>query len=393
MIFRIAECAFWVSLVGIFYAYFLYPIILFLSYCLSQLRRDWNYLTSRRDRRIPRLIREQVPGVSLIVPVYNEEFHLPLKIENLYRLDYPAERLEIIFVSDGSTDGSNHILRLLDRPDIQKIFLPERRGKSTALNHAVAAAQHEILVFSDSSTLFAPNALQNLLRHFADPSVGVVCGALEFRGSSESRQTEGLYWKYESMLRLMEARLGATLTASGAIYALRRNCYSPLKPDTVIDDFVIPMRARKAGYRVLYDPEAVAMEFAPASVSGEFARRVRLAVGSFRALGELVKVPLDGMTALAFVSHKILRWVVPFLLLGLLASNALLWDRPAYGLALVGQLMFYLWAALGFVFRDRVQRVRYALVGYFLLAMNLAFLVGFLRFLTGREEATWQRVS
>jgi len=223
--------------------------------------------------------------------------------------------------------------------------------------------------------------------------VGVVCGGLEFQRTSESRETEGVYWKYESMLRLMEARLGATLTASGALFALRRAAFRPLDPRTVIEDFVIPMNARSLGYAVLYDPEATAIEFAASSVSGEFTRRVRLAVGSFRALKGFLMAGLDGFTGIAFVSHKLLRWVLPFLLIALLVSNAFLLNKSLYRAALFGQLLFYLWACVGFVFRHRLQRVRYALIGYFLLAMNMAFLVGFFRFVAGREDGVWQRVN
>src|SRR5437899_19822 len=249
----------------------------------------------------------------------------------------PSGRLEVIFVSDGSTDATNAILRAAGDPRIRCIYLPTRGGKSSALNQAVAKAHDEILIFSDAATRFAADAVQKLARHFADPRVGAVCGSLDFEASPESRQTEGVYWKYESMLRLMEARLGATLTASGAIYALRRKCYLPLATDAVIEDFVIPMNARRLGYEVVYDPEAVATDFAAASVRGEFTRRVRLAVGSFRNISELIRTPLPSFTRLAFFSHKLLRWVVPILLIGMFVSNALLWDKPLYRIAFTGQ--------------------------------------------------------
>jgi len=202
-----------------------------------------------------------------------------------------------------------------------------------------------------------------------------------------------VYWRYESALRLMEGRLGATLAASGAIYALRRECYIPLTADVLIDDFVIPMHARKQGYRVVFDPEAVATEFAAESVRDEFTRRVRLAVGSFRALGEFLRIPLPPFTFVAFVSHKVLRWTLPFLMIGLLVSNVWLLDGVFYRTTFIAQLLFYGWAALGFLFRDRMRRVRFGLIGYFLLSIHFAFLVGFARYLTGREKATWRRVT
>lgn len=141
--------------------------------------------------------------------------------------------MQILVVSDGSTDATNEILKNIPDPNVEVIFLPQRSGKATALNQGVLRARHEILVLSDASTLFAPDAVRNLARHFTDPSVGAVCGALRFHASSESQQTEGLYWKYESMIRLMEGRLGATLTASGAVYALRRKAYLPLDSKTI----------------------------------------------------------------------------------------------------------------------------------------------------------------
>ena len=175
----------------------------------------------------------------------------------------------------------------------------------------MTAASHEIIVFSDASTLFAPDAVRKLVRHFGDPHVGVACGTLGFEGNPEFQRTEGVYWRYEKALRVMESRLGATLTASGAIYALRRAAWRPLTPDVMIDDFVVPFAARGLGYGVVFDPEARATDVAEESVAHEFARRVRLAVGSFRALGQLARVRLDAFTSRAFFSHKLLRWVLP----------------------------------------------------------------------------------
>jgi cellulose synthase/poly-beta-1,6-N-acetylglucosamine synthase-like glycosyltransferase len=381
-------CAF---LIG--YTYFLYPIFLFLVYAFLQIRRDWQYLKGRRDRRCPSPTVPELPFVSMVVPAYNEAKHLPDKLANILKLDYPQDKLEVIFVSDGSNDGTNQILEDLNAPNVRTVFLRERHGKPLALNQAVMAARYGILVFSDAATLFDADALQKLIRHFGKPGVGAVCGALRFRGTTVSEQTEGVYWRYESMLRLMESRLGATLTASGAIYALRRECYQPLPADSVIEDFVIPMNARKLGYEVLYDPEARGTEFAAESVRGEFRRRVRLAIGSFRNLGEFLRVPLPRFARIAFLSHKVLRWMVPFLLIGILLSNAFLLGELPYRIAAVSQLLFYVWAVLGLVLHDRLQKLRFGLVGYFLLAMNLAFLVGFIRYLSGKTEATWERAS
>jgi cellulose synthase/poly-beta-1,6-N-acetylglucosamine synthase-like glycosyltransferase len=376
------------------YTYAMYPVILFVIYSAIQIRRDWNYLTARHSRRQQDVTLEALPAVTLIVPAYNEEDCLAAKIRNIGEIQYPPEKLETIFISDGSTDRTNEILSGLRNPHIRTLLLPERKGKANALNVAVAESRHELLILSDSSSMFAPNAIQKLARHFSDSRVGAVCGAIEFQRTDESVHTEGVYWNYEGMLRLMEARLGATLTASGALYALRKAAFQPLSVLTTIEDFVIPMNARRLGYSVLYDPEATAIEYAANSVSGEFTRRVRLATGSFRALKGLLQTRMDSFTLIAFVSHKLLRWILPFLLIALLSSNAALIGHSPIFLALFcGQSLFYAWACLGFVFRRKLRQVPGALIGYFVLAMNVAFLVGFFRVFTGRGKGTWQRVS
>lgn len=384
---------FWLSLFGIAYTYFLYPAVLFVLYCFSQAWRDLRYLVGRRSRRARVSEFGPLPYVSIVIAAYNEELVLPGKIANLRSLDYPSDRVEIILVSDGSNDGTNRILSEIKDKQFRTVLLAERSGKANALNHGVAAASHEILVFSDASTLLAPAALKMLVRHFAEPKAGAVCGALQFKNSLESQQTEGVYWKYESMLRLMEARLGATLTASGAMYAVRRDCYRPIPTGCIVDDLIIPMNVRRAGFGVKYDPEAIAYEEAAESVKGEFKRRVRIALGSFLALFYLAPCLLDPMTAFAFVSHKFLRWILPLLQLALLASNLALWSQPPYRWFLMAQMLFYLWAILGMVFKKRLLRVRFALVPYFLTAMNIAYLIGLIKAFGSRQKATWDRVT
>jgi cellulose synthase/poly-beta-1,6-N-acetylglucosamine synthase-like glycosyltransferase len=236
---------FWACFFLVAYTYALYPAVLFLVSSATRLSR----------RGAVGAGAPPLPAVSMVIPAHNEERHLPAKLANLAALDYPRDRLEVLFVSDGSTDATNKILgRAAEAGKLTLLALPARGGKSNALNQAVPRARHDILVFSDAATLFAPDAVSKMVRHFEDPRVGVVCGALQFQASTESRQTEGLYWRYESLLRRMESRIGVTLTASGAIYALRRACFVPLAADTLVEDLVVPMTARRLGFRVLYDP-------------------------------------------------------------------------------------------------------------------------------------------
>jgi cellulose synthase/poly-beta-1,6-N-acetylglucosamine synthase-like glycosyltransferase len=191
----------------------------------------------------------------------------------------------------------------------------------------------------------------------------------------------------------MESRLCATVNASGAIYALRRKCFVPLRAGDLIDDFLIPMNARKFGYKVIEDPEAVATEFSTDTVKGEFTRRARLAVGSFRALRRMELASLRGFTGFAFVSHKLLRWFLPFLLVATLVSNLFLLGTPLYRAAFATQIAFYFWGSLGFMFHEQMKKVRFALLAYFLLTVHVAFLVGFWRCFFGEPKTTWERAN
>lgn len=388
-----SQVLFWALLFLVAYTYLLYPAGLVAAYAVVQLRRDLRYLAGRRDRRRGQLPDAELPPVSVVIASHNEEATLPARLDNLRVVDYPRDRLEVLFVSDGSTDGTNDLLRGAADPCVRALCLPARGGKVNALNQGVLAARQDLLVLSDTATLFEPDTLRQLVRHFADPAVGVVCGTIRFQGAGGYGQTEGVYWRYESMLRLMEGRLGATLTASGALYAVRRAAYVPPSPDVMIEDFVVPMHARKLGYRVVYDPEAVATDVPASTVSGEFTRRVRIAAGSFHALGTLVRMPFHLPTVVAFVSHKLLRWLLPFLLIGLLVSSLLLWGTPPYRLAAIGQLAFYAWAIAGWRLQRWMRRVPFGLLPYYLTAIHLAFLVGFVQFVRGRQRVTWQQVS
>lgn len=386
----VPKVIFWLSGFLVLYTYLLYPCLLFLVYASVQSWRDLRYVGGRENRRVG--AGTSLPRVALVISAYNEQDCIADKIDNILATQYPDGLFRAVIVSDGSTDGTNSILATVSDPRIKIVLLPENQGKANALNQAVAMVEEEIVVFTDASTMFAPDTVQKLVRHFQDPTIGVACGSLIFRGSSESKQTEGVYWNYECALRLMEARLGATLTASGAIYALRRECYRPLGASTMIEDLVVPLRVREQGFRVVYDPEAIGYEIAAESVAGEFTRRVRIATGSFRVLSEVSWSSLKGFSGIAFFSHKVLRWLVIFLLAAILACNLLLVGDPLYRALAAAQVTFYAWAAFGYVFRDHMRRVRFGLVGYFLIAMNLAFFIGFIRYMRGRENAAWEKV-
>lgn len=388
-----ALAVFWTAVAMVIYAHIGYPVVLFVCYGLVQMKRDWQFLHHRRDRRRGELPDAELPTVTMLFAAYNEEEHLAEKLENTKQLQYPEGKLQVVIVSDGSSDRTNAILAAVNDPRFEVVIRTERAGKCAALAVAVERARNNIFVLCDGSTMFAPDALRKLVRHFQDPAIGAVCGALSFQCNAESSQTEGLYWKYETALRLMEARMGATLTPSGAIYAVRGDIYKPPSPDVLVDDILTLMNVRSSGYEVHYDPEAKAVDFPATSVAGEFHRRVRIGTGSFRALPALLRTPKTRFTSFAFFSHKLLRWILPVLMILIFASNLFLLHNGFYRIALLAQVTILLWAALGYVFRVSLSSVRFSLVGYFLVAMNLAFLVGLVRSLSGGKEASWQRSS
>jgi cellulose synthase/poly-beta-1,6-N-acetylglucosamine synthase-like glycosyltransferase len=388
----IAVVTFWISGFLIAYTYFIYPLILLMFFSFAQIVRDLYYLMGRSNRRA-RIGKQDLPSVSIIMAAHNEQEYLPAKLENLKTLEYESGKLEIIIVSDGSEDRTNELLQGVSDPRIRVEILKERQGKPNALNHAVAMAKGEILVFCDAATIFREDTTQMLVRHFTNPKIGVVCGSLKFEASDESKQTEGIYWKYETILRLMEARLGATLTASGALYAIRKSAFSPIAKSTVLEDLIIPMNARKKGFAVAYDPEAIGIEYAAATVAGEFTRRVRIAMGSFRSIAQLSAIPMDFFTILALVSHKFARWFVFLFAAALMISNLFLLSKPLYQATAVAQALFYLAALYGYLFRSRDHGMRVAKLGYFLVAMNWAFVVGLYRCLAGRDGVKWQKVA
>ena len=238
---------FWVAAGLVVYPYTLYPILLFAAYSLVQMRRDWQYVSARHDRRVGRRRSEELPAIAVVIAARNEERDLPATLASVLASDYPADKMQVVVVSDGSTDGTNALLESIADPRLRPVVMPKAMGKAHAINVGVGMSTGEVIVLCDASTVLRPGTIEALVRHFADPSMGVVCGYLLFRRTRESELTEGLYWRFESAIRIMETRLGATLTASGALYAVRRTCYTKLEPDVVLDDFVVPLAARRAG--------------------------------------------------------------------------------------------------------------------------------------------------
>lgn len=383
----IARVVFWLTGGLIVYAYAGFPLVLLVRGLFR--RRDGE---REPDRLSP------LPAVSMVVVAHDEAATIAAKIRNIYDLDYPPDRLEVIIASDGSTDGTDAIVRRLARPGLRLLTLP-RAGKIPALNAAVAHAKGDVLVFSDANSMWAPEALRALVYRFADPEVGAVggnqCYLPERRGHMGSR-AERLYWGYDRKLKLMQSRAGHMTAATGAIHAVRRHLFRPVPPG-VSDDYMTSTRAVAGGYRLVFEPDAIAYETVAPSEKAEFDRKLRIIVRGLRGLWltrELFNPLRFGFYSLQLFSHKLLRWSACWLLLVLFASTlALYGEGPPYTWAAHAQIALYSAAALGLALhRTRIADRRiFKLFGfpfYFTMA-NYAALRAWLQVLRGRQVDRW----
>ena len=373
----------WAALALIVYGYVGFPLLL-------MARGAWARRPVRRGAVTPR--------VSIVVVAHNEAETIDEKLANVYALDYPRDRLEVIVASDGSDDGTNE--RVAAHAD-RGIRLLEfaRGGKIPALNAAVAQSAGEVLVFSDANSMYTPDALRELVAPFADPTVGAVGGNQRYlKDKSEHAASTGerLYWGYDRLLKSMQSEAGSMTAATGAIHAIRRELFRPV-PLGVSDDFMTSTRAVRAGYRLAFAEQAIAYETVSPSEGAEFGRKVRIATRGLRGLWiarELLNPWRHGFYAVQLLSHKLLRWSVCWLLLVVLATSAALYrEGDVYRWLLQAQLAFY-GAALGAMALRRTPLARhraFKLLGipfYFCLA-NYAALRAWFRVLGGKRLDAW----
>jgi len=332
-------------------------------------------------------------SLSIVMVVRNEAKVLERKLRNLLDLRYDQHLREVVVVSDGSNDGSNEILAKFEQTErVRGIVSPQVRGKAAGLNDAIAAAQGEIIVFTDARQKIETNALEMLMENFADPDVGCVSGELMLGDpeSGEAVKGMGLYWKFEKRVREMESSSGSVVGATGALYAVRKGLLGNVPPETILDDVYIPMNVVRQGFRVVFDPRAHAWDVADQGTEREFNRKVRTLSGNYQLL-QLSPWLLSGANPLRFefVSHKLMRLVVPFALAATLIASMVL--RPAiYRIALVLQIAFY---ALSFLVVAQMKHgwlARLSDAAFTFVILNTAAVVAFANFVTGRKTA-WNR--
>lgn len=374
--------ALWASLGALIFGYLGYPVL------VRQLAR---WLGRRQG---PPSEPSSLPTVSLLIVAHNEEKVIAARVANALETDYPADRLDVVIASDGSTDRTGALVAEHAARGVRLLAYETRRGKAATIAAAAKELAGDIVVFSDANTFLDASAVRRLARWFEDPTVGVVCGRLILTDPVAGRNVDGLYWRFEVMLRAWEAQINALIGANGAVYAVRRSFLSLLPSDTLLDDLVLPLLVRlRAGDRTVYEPEAVAVEETPSRLRAEFHRRVRIAIGGFQTIFRLWSLldPRQGWIALSFFGHKVLRWLSPFFLLAVLAGSLALWRHPLYLTMFAAQLIGYGIVALGFWLPNRGRVTRVVRLSALFAMVQAAFAVGFVRWALGWYGPAWRR--
>lgn len=375
---------FWTLLALISYCYFGYPLLVML----------WARIRERPVRK-----QRMEPSVSVVMSVHNEQDVILNKITNLLTLDYPPEKIEILIGSDGSQDRTVEMVRQVNDRRVRLFDFAERRGKMAVLNDLVAKAGHEVIVFTDARQPFERSTVRELAANLADPAVGCVSGELMLsQKSGVTAKGINLYWEYEKFIRAQESKIHSMLGATGAVYAIRRELYTPIPENVVLDDMFVPLKIIEKGFRAVFDGSAKAYDEAADSPREEHRRKARTLYGNYQIflLFPSLFVPGRSPVALQLVSHKLLRVLAPFFMIAVFFVNLSLVGNPFYFMMFMLQILFYTCAAAGAALRYQkkgflrvVSRVCY--VPYVFCLLNFSALIGFVRFLTGRQDITWEK--
>ncbi|GAB3933751.1 glycosyltransferase family 2 protein [Larkinella terrae] len=386
----------------VFYTYLGYGIVVWGMVVFKRIFVKYN---------TPVLKEEFCPEVTLVVPAFNEIAYIKDKVKNCLDQDYPATRLHLMFVDDGSTDGTGEYLDQVEATSsrITVVRGGKRMGKIGAINNAMGQVHTPITVFSDANANLNLSAVSNMVRHYQDEKVGAVAGEkriLTAEADSAAGSGEGIYWKYESFLKKMDSELHSIVGADGALFSIRTNLYETVATNTLLDDFIISLQIAGKGFRVIYEPDAYAMESPSFSVGDEKKRKVRIAAGGFQAISRLtylLNILKYGILSFQYISHRVLRWAVtPFCLPLIWLLNVVIFlshleaQSPTqtlvfWGGLLIAQTIFYAFAYLGYLLENRKMRWKIAFVPYYFVFMNWCVILGFIRYLKQNESGIWEK--
>ena len=392
------EILFWFALFVVFYTYLGYGIVLYILVKLKEL------FVKPEKRVLPP--DSDLPEVTLFITAFNEEDIVDEKMANSLELDYPEEKLHIVWVTDGSDDGTNERLRTRWEGKATVFFQPERQGKTAAMNRGMKLVDTPIVVFTDANTMVNRQAVREIVLAFEDPRVGCVAGekriAVQAKDNAASGG-EGIYWRYESTLKALDARLYSAVGAAGELFAVRRELFAEMERDTLLDDFVLSLRIAMQGYIIAYCTEAYAIESGSADMHEEEKRKVRIAAGGLQSVWRLRTLlnPLRyGTFCFQYISHRVLRWsLTPVLLFSLLPLNTILiftTDSPLfYAVIWLLQTLFYLMASWGYYLSKKRIKNKILFIPYYFLFMNINVIRGFsyLYKRRGQTNGAWEKAQ
>ena len=379
--FELAQIVFWACAAILFYVYVGYPALLALIGAFVH-----------REKPEP----DYEPTLSVLIAAYNEQANIGRKIEQTLALDYPADKIEILVLSDGSSDRTDEIVRNYPDPRVRLVRIPERHGKTHAQNEGVRAAKGEVLIFSDATTVYHPMALRYLASNYRDPKVGAASGRYQYF-DAEGKSPTGLgtvaFWNYENLIKTMQSRIKTISGCCGCIYSVRRKAYTDL-PDDIISDLVQPLWVIQKGYRVAFEDRALAYEETTKGTKEEFRMRVRVVTRGMNGILSVSDLLLPwkyGWVSIQLLSHKVLRWLVSVFLILLFLSSAALYQHPLFRALLLLQMVFYLAAMLSMVFPLH-QRWKLLGIPLYFCTLNAAALCSMVELARGRKYVTWQTV-
>ena len=385
---------FWICLVICIYTYVGYGVLLYLLVLLKRMVKG-------KPKQIELPEDSQLPDVAFMVCAYNEQDVVEMKMQNIHDLDYPKEKLHVIWVTDGSSDNTNEYLKAY--PEVEVIYSPERRGKTAALNHGLSMVTSDITVMTDANTMVNREAIREIVRCMQDPKVACVAGEKRVMSRHEGEiaaDGEGLYWKYESALKRLDSELYSAMGAAGELNAIRTHLYERMPETALLDDFVMSMRMVEQGYKIAYTSEAYAMEYGSANLEEESKRKRRIAAGGLQSswwLRSMMNPFKNFMVAFQFVSHRVLRWsITPIALMALIPLNVALVMMKAgtvYTIIWILQILFYLTAFSGYLLEQHGHKNKLLYVPYYFLFMNINVFRGMHYLKTHQGGGTWEKAK
>jgi biofilm PGA synthesis N-glycosyltransferase PgaC len=380
---------FWLCLFVIIYTFIGYGFLLFILVRLKRIFRKAYVLPPDGE----------LPSVTILVAAYNEEDIISEKIENTFALDYPKEKIQLIVITDGSTDRTAE--KAGHYPDLLLLHEDIRAGKMAAIKRAIPSIEGEIIVFTDANTFLNKVAVRELVKHYKNEKVGAVAGEkriLVEEAADASSAGEGFYWKYESLLKKWDYELYSNVGAAGELFSIRTRLYQPVESDTIIDDHMIAMRIAEKGFLIAYEPNAYAMETASANTAEELKRKIRIAAGGIQSIFRLKKAANPfcfPVLTFQYISHRVLRWTItPFLLILVFFLNGRIayQDGPAvYKVLFAAQLVFYMLSLAGWFFESRNVRIKAFFIPYYFCVMNYAVIAGIVRYFRKNQSAAWEK--